>query len=296
MGTRRDIVGVTGKYKWGDWTITGALRHEHKEGTIEESSTATYGGTAFALPIDYDTERYDVSAAYSTQQLQANSATSSPTSPTTKRRSSFPILYLHTAAPLQRDGAVRDAAEQSRPIRDGDGRLQHSAEHQDQLERPLRLGDAERHVPGEHRRSFAPRQAAGGSLTSTRLGQGTSATSPDIFAQVYQGSVGVSSGPITNLTLRAKYGLDGRDVSIDQFGGVYGGGVGGFLARIRPPLRASLATSCRRIGLSRKSPPTSSIASCRRATPRCLRTTSSTTSTAATPRSARAGPTPGHRA
>ncbi len=34
---------LTGKYTWNDWTITGALRHEHKEGTVEESFDGAYG-------------------------------------------------------------------------------------------------------------------------------------------------------------------------------------------------------------------------------------------------------------
>ncbi len=36
-GTRRDIFGGNFKYIYGDWTFTGALRHEHKEGSMEES-------------------------------------------------------------------------------------------------------------------------------------------------------------------------------------------------------------------------------------------------------------------
>ena len=36
-GTRRDTVGGDFKYIWNDWTITGAFRHEHKEGSMEES-------------------------------------------------------------------------------------------------------------------------------------------------------------------------------------------------------------------------------------------------------------------
>ena len=39
-GTRRDIVGFIGTYHWNDWTITGDLRHEHKEGTVEVPSMA----------------------------------------------------------------------------------------------------------------------------------------------------------------------------------------------------------------------------------------------------------------
>ena len=70
-GTRRDIIGGDFKYIFGDWTFTGAFRHEHKEGSMEESFDGPWGGTAFALPIDYDTDRYDASAAYNTRLYQA---------------------------------------------------------------------------------------------------------------------------------------------------------------------------------------------------------------------------------
>ncbi len=58
-GTRRDILGGTFKYFYGDWTFNGAFRHEYKEGSLEESFIGPWGGTAFALPIDYTTDRYD---------------------------------------------------------------------------------------------------------------------------------------------------------------------------------------------------------------------------------------------
>ena len=54
-GTRRDIIGGDFKYLWGDWTFTGAFRHEHKEGSMEELFDGAYGGTAFAMPINSDT-------------------------------------------------------------------------------------------------------------------------------------------------------------------------------------------------------------------------------------------------
>jgi len=84
---QRDVLKGTGKYQYGDWTISGAFRHEHKEGyqansvelggggsptSSSKTAPATYSGAVayFAQPIDYDTDRYDVTAAYGTQQLQ----------------------------------------------------------------------------------------------------------------------------------------------------------------------------------------------------------------------------------
>ena len=71
VGTRRDIVGFNGKYIWNDWTITVAMSHEHKEGTVEETIDETWGGQAFTLPVDFDTDTTRLSADYTTAQVQA---------------------------------------------------------------------------------------------------------------------------------------------------------------------------------------------------------------------------------
>jgi MtrB/PioB family decaheme-associated outer membrane protein len=88
LSTRRDVFMGTGKYQWDDWTITGAVRHEHKSGyqansltinglpsVVTSSATQptafTSGMGYFAQPIDYDMDRYDVTAAYGNERLQA---------------------------------------------------------------------------------------------------------------------------------------------------------------------------------------------------------------------------------
>jgi MtrB/PioB family decaheme-associated outer membrane protein len=90
---QRDIFTGVGTYKWNDWTITGAMRHEHKSGyqaaSFEIGGTVglTAAGTGatgngaptaritsglgyFAQPIDYDTDRYDLTAAYGNERYQ----------------------------------------------------------------------------------------------------------------------------------------------------------------------------------------------------------------------------------
>jgi MtrB/PioB family decaheme-associated outer membrane protein len=94
ISTQRDIFTGGGKYQFGDWTISASIRHEHKSGYQENSlelggtvalTSAGTGGSAnhpptsgvtsglgyFAQPIDYDTDRYDVTAAYANDRLQA---------------------------------------------------------------------------------------------------------------------------------------------------------------------------------------------------------------------------------
>lgn len=71
-GTRRNIMGVEGKYISGSWSFVGSFRSEHKEGTMEEALRESWGGQAFALPVDYNTDRFDFTAAYNTRRLQAS--------------------------------------------------------------------------------------------------------------------------------------------------------------------------------------------------------------------------------
>lgn len=70
-GTRRDKVEVGGKLELDQWTFTTNVAHEHKQGSMEESVRQTYGGMAFAMPVDYDTDRFDLTASYVDPDYQA---------------------------------------------------------------------------------------------------------------------------------------------------------------------------------------------------------------------------------
>ena len=85
ISSQRDIFGGGGKMQYGDWLVQVALRHEHKEG-YKENSLAILGAPSpiaangnitssalayFAEPINYDTDRYDVTAQYSQGKFQA---------------------------------------------------------------------------------------------------------------------------------------------------------------------------------------------------------------------------------
>ena len=57
-GTRRDIVGLERHVPLERLDHRRrSSSHEHKEGTVEESVDGGYGGQAFTLPVDYDTDR-----------------------------------------------------------------------------------------------------------------------------------------------------------------------------------------------------------------------------------------------
>jgi MtrB/PioB family decaheme-associated outer membrane protein len=225
VGTRRDIVGLTGTFTWNDWTITAAIRHEHKEGTLEESFDGAYGGTAFTLPIDYDTERYDVSASYNTPQLQAqlayflsnftdnNSGVLLP-DPLSGKAAPYQMTALYSTPPSNYAQYVTAMVGYNlTPGTRINVNARYGLETQNDTY-PANTGDP----------SFGG--FPGGFTGLNALGQGTSATSPNIIAQVYQGNVGISTNPVSGLHASAKYSIDGRNVSIDQVGGVYGAGEG----------------------------------------------------------------------
>jgi MtrB/PioB family decaheme-associated outer membrane protein len=85
IDTNRDIVAGNMKYIAGDWLIQGGIKHEHKQGYTENSlawlgtpspiinngNLTTTALSYFAQPINYDTDRYDISATYSRDRLQA---------------------------------------------------------------------------------------------------------------------------------------------------------------------------------------------------------------------------------
>lgn len=91
VGVQRDIYSLGGKYQIDDWTISVNIRHEHKWGLKENShpwvtnpgmsinsatgavnqNVTTAAVAYFAEPVDYDSDRYDVSATYNGQRLQS---------------------------------------------------------------------------------------------------------------------------------------------------------------------------------------------------------------------------------
>jgi MtrB/PioB family decaheme-associated outer membrane protein len=74
IGTRRDKGAVSAGFELGDWLITSGVSHEHKEGTLEQTMTTggnNAGMMAFAMPINYDTDVFNISAAYNTETFQA---------------------------------------------------------------------------------------------------------------------------------------------------------------------------------------------------------------------------------
>ena len=70
-GTRRDTLSASGQYQMDEWTFKADIQHEHKQGSLEKSLYGTPGGMPFTLPVDFNTDRFDVSASYIDPDYQA---------------------------------------------------------------------------------------------------------------------------------------------------------------------------------------------------------------------------------
>jgi len=221
-GTRRDIFGSDGKYIWGDWTFTAAVRHEHKEGSMEEALDLKYGGTAFALPINYDTDRYDVAATYNNR---VNQMVLQYTYSKFVDRNTFvalPQVVAMTTVPFQ-----ETAAYSTPPSSDAHYVTLMAATNavpKTRMNVNLRVGYELQDA------TFAPDTqdpslvGVASNLNSNL--QGTSANSLNAQALVYQGKISADSHPIENTDARVFYGFDGRNVHIDQYE-VFTGSTGG---------------------------------------------------------------------
>jgi hypothetical protein len=224
-GTRRDIIGGNFKIIWNEWTITGAIRHEHKEGSMEESFDGPYGGTAFALPINSDTDRYDLSAAYVTPHLQGLIQYTFSHYSDNLNYINLPYPTSNTSAPFQRSAAYSTPPSNDAhyltmqvgtdvvPMTHINANLRLGLEIQDNMFAPNTADPNPVGAPGY------------GTLNPITL-QGTSASSPGMTAEVYQFKLSAASHPLTDVNTRVYYGFDGRSVSENQFL-VQTGGTGG---------------------------------------------------------------------
>lgn len=213
-GTRRDIFTADGKYIDGAWTFTSSLRHDHKEGSLEESFISKYGGQAFAMPVDYDTDTVNLSAAYNTPVNQAILQYTYSKFVDHNTFVNLPQLTSMTVQPFQESAAYstppsNDAhyvtflgASNALPKTRVNLNLRSGVELQDNTFPPDSADPTLSVVPGF------------GNLNS--LGQGTTDTSLGAEAFVYQGKLSADSHPFDKTDARMFYGFDGRNVSLNQ--------------------------------------------------------------------------------
>jgi len=223
-GTRRDIMGGNFKYFYGDWTFTGALRHEQKDGSMEEAFFGPWGGTAFALPIDYTTDRYDAAAAYTTRENQVSLLYTFSRFHDGNSFVALPYPFSNTAVPYQLAAAYSTPPSSSAhylTLMAATNAVANTRINLN-LRGGLELQDD----------TFAPNAANPNPAGTPGLGnltpafQGTSANSLDARAKILQGKLSVYSRPMPEADINAYYGYDRRTVSQNQYQ-VFTGGTGG---------------------------------------------------------------------
>ena len=226
VGTRRDILQFLGRYFFHDWTLATKVRHEHKEGTLEESLRATYGGMAFTMPVDYDTDIFDVSLAYSVPGFQ--SLLQYTYSHFADQNLAFTFPYPVSIASLSANsGPFAQSALYSAPPSNSAHYV--TAMVADNIRPKTRIALNGR-AGVELQDSTFPANSADPFLSSTlgnptytwfrnlnAMNQGTSAFSPQATAWVYQGNLAVTSNLATDLDGRLSYALDGRSVHLNQY-------------------------------------------------------------------------------
>lgn len=202
-GTRRDIGGVDGKYIIGEWTITSGLRHEHKEGTLLETMWASYQGTTFPKPVDYDTDRYNVQAQYATRRLQAtlgydfskftdnNSTFDAPYFVPSSTANQFTTAY---SLPPNNDAhyITGMVGYNITPTTRANGNFRYGIEESNAAITPITASPS-----GQL------------SASTNALLAGNQSTTNE-FVRTYDGNLSVTSRPISNLDVKIGYGVDGR--------------------------------------------------------------------------------------
>lgn len=217
-GTRRDILGTNFKYILGDWTFTGAFRHEHKEGTMEETYDGVWGGTAFPMPIDYDTDRFDVTAAYTTRLYQAQVQYTFSHFTDNNTYVTLPYPVSNTAQPYQEAAAY--ALPPSNEAHYVTVMLATNAVPKTRINLNARVGVEKQDD------NFAPNTADPNPSVASGYGSlqylngtllGTTQSALDAIATIYQVRVSASSNPFPKVDTNVYYGIDGRDVSLNQY-------------------------------------------------------------------------------
>jgi hypothetical protein len=225
-GTRRDILTVGGQVDLDDWTIKADIKHEHKVGSLEESLRETYGGMPFTLPVDFDTDRFDLSASYIDPDYQA--VIEYTYSRFVDNNIGVTLPYPVSQASLSASsGPYAQAALYTTPPSTAAHYV--TAMFADKLAPQTRLTLNAR-IGVELQDDSFPANTADPNLSPTlgnptyhwfnnldSLGQGTSAISPDAAAWVYLGSIGINSELAPGIDGSASYSFDGRSVHINQY-------------------------------------------------------------------------------
>ena len=109
---------------------------------MKSRSPALWAGTAFALPVDYDTDRYDATAAYNSRLYQGVFQYTFSHFSDNNLFVSLPYPYANTNVAVPAASSLLDAAEQQRAICHAHAGYERHSGDAHQPERTCRRGKA----------------------------------------------------------------------------------------------------------------------------------------------------------
>ena len=210
--TRRDIVSATGNYRMGDWSFSSTLRHEHKEGTLEQTYYAGISGIPFAESIDFDTNRYSVSAAYSTKRLQGQFSYTYSSFSDGYPSWNAPYFYSPTSAPYQLGSSYALPPNTSSHTFLGSGG--YNLWGNTRLTGNVRVG---LELQNDALAPFSATTPAQMNNPATYAALAMNPAGLNGQATTYGGNFQITSNPIQYLDLRAAYNIDSRDNQTDYY-------------------------------------------------------------------------------
>jgi len=214
-GTRRDIGGVDGKYINGNWTITSGVRVEHKEGTVLQTIYSSNAGLAFPEPVNFDTDRYNITAAFNTRQLQAQIGYVFSKFTDNNAFVNLPYLFASTA-----QFTSQYALPPSSSAHYINGNVGYNLNQTTRATLNFQYGvEMSDNSLGAGTATPFNQIGAVGGVTPTlsfanAVGQNPSPIGD--LARVYTAALGVTSRPLPKLDVKVSYGIDGRDNEANQ--------------------------------------------------------------------------------
>lgn len=235
--SRRQVLGADAKVQFGDWLVQTNLRHEHRDG-YKENSLAILGAPSpianngnitssalayFAEPINYDTDRYDISAQYSQGPLQLlfgytfNNFTDNNASANLAN----PFQFTGTASVT---GASAGAVAGSSRITSIYSLPPSNSAHQVKAQVGYNLTPTTRiNANFQYGMMLQNSPFVAGTGNANLVAAAPPATSLDGAIQTFNGNIAATTQPFANADLRVSYKIDDRRNQTDRrkFSGQY---------------------------------------------------------------------------
>jgi MtrB/PioB family decaheme-associated outer membrane protein len=201
--TRRDAGSVGGGLRLAEWQLKADVLHEHRDGALQQSIGLNGGGgtpVVFPQRVDYDTDRIDMSAGYTTAAIQTLTRYSFSNFVDNNSFMSLKNLYNNATA----TGSVF-ALPPSNQAHQISTQVGVTLPHATRINTTLSYGAQ---IQNEQLAPFT-----GGTLTLPAANTNPSALAG--MTQNYFANISATAQPLAKLELRTSYTFDGRDAGAE---------------------------------------------------------------------------------